>query len=99
MRARELIQPIRPDLSSIARGIFCFLLAVFSGCDQPKTGKVPVPVLPDNIELCVVHIVNPRLPRMTGKQVDKQLSTAKSGIKRHCGWELPFNQPSEIDNQ
>ncbi len=99
MRARELIQPIRPDLSSIARGIFCFLLAVFSGCDQPKTGKVPVPVLPDNIELCVVHIVNPRLPRMTGKQVEQLLSTARSGVKEHFGREITFGQPSEMSIQ
>jgi hypothetical protein len=99
MRARGLIQLVRPDLSSVARGMLCFLLLALSGCDQPKSGRVPLPVLPDKIKLRVVNVVNPRLPRMTGKQVEQLLSVARTGVKEHFGREITFGQPGEISIQ
>ncbi|HEX9450921.1 MAG TPA: hypothetical protein VF934_05855 [Burkholderiales bacterium] len=99
VRAQELAQLTRFGRSSIARSMLCVLLAVVCGCEQPKTGRVPVPVLPDKIELRVVNVVNPRLPRMAQKQIGLLLSVARAGVKEHFDRDITFDQPREISIQ
>ncbi len=77
-------------------GVLCILLATAAGCDKPRTGVVPLPVLPDKIELRVVNVVNPRLPRMTEAQIGKLLSAAKDGVKQYFDLDISFGQIREI---
>jgi hypothetical protein len=56
--------------------------------------EVPVPKLPDGpIEMRVVHIVNPRLPRLSRARIYVLLAATARTAREHFGVELRFEQP------
>ncbi len=85
----------RPVPVLLAAGIACLLLAGSSCSSLKKPTSVPVPVLPERIELRVVHLVNPRLPRMNAEQLQLLLATARAAAMEHFGREVVFSDVKE----
>lgn len=67
------------------------LLLLTTGFAHGAANVVPLPRLPNGpIEMRVAHVVNPRLPRMTAKQLQILLNAAAATVRDHFGVELRF---------
>jgi hypothetical protein len=74
-------------------------LQLLVGCSglQGATRVVPLPHLTGSpIELRVVHVVNPRLPRMSDDQLQILLAAAAQTSQEHFGIELHFSPIQEM---
>ena len=72
---------------------------LLAGCSmlQPGQRSVPLPKLPAGpIELRVLHVVNPRLPRMTDAQLQVLLNAVRETSRQHFGVQLAFAPLREI---
>lgn len=73
--------------------------SLLTGCStlSGQARTVPIPRLPAGpVELRVVHVVNPRLPRMNDGQILILLNAVKETCRQHFGVELTFAPLQEI---
>ncbi len=73
--------------------LFAVALQLLAGCStmQGEVRVVPLPRLPAGpVELRVVHVINPRLPRMNDGQIQILLNAVRETCRQHFGVELTF---------
>ena len=65
--------------------------------DEAILKSVPLPLLTESpIKLSVIYAINPRLPKMTPKQINALLSEAENVTKRHFNVDIDFEFKGEI---
>jgi hypothetical protein len=79
--------------------LLALALQLLAGCSmlQPGERTVPLPKLSAGpVALRVLHVVNPRLPRMTEAQLQVLLNAVRETSRQHFGVELVFTPLREM---
>jgi hypothetical protein len=79
--------------------LFLVLLSIANAHAQNSNeiAQLPLPKLGSQpLELRVVHVINPRLPRMSDAQINQMLETMAQATSEHFGISVRFTKPVEM---
>lgn len=82
--------------AKIAVVVLVVLLLIWFFWPSKKLTKVPIPKLPETVELSVAYVINPRFNGLSRKELDTLLKKTSDSVKKHFGLNVSFKTPVQL---